>query len=229
MKKIFILIFFIALLYCEDSPASTCSADTITGSNEFYNAAEPAEKEISKAITINFGISYPFHGAVFDLLINPKLEVLLYNRKFENSIMSIGLGFQYGNHIWIEEYAYLADVNGEPWPTRGAYSWHLNFYSLSMPVYFTIPLSNVFFETIVPGFSLGRNFRNNLSEKLIHDVEDERLNKTYLNLNIGIKKNLYKNMVSIIPSLGRMNYLTENNTWQKGYFFSELTLQVKLQ
>lgn len=192
------------------------------------NAQEKFEK-----FTVNLGLTHPIHyvpNYMYKFTIDTEIELLMNFRIFENSILSAGLGLQSCEHIRIEEVSHLVWVDGIGLlPYEFTNYWNLKFLSAKVPVYIAFPFKNSFLESYIAGFSLGRYWNINLSEKSTPNPPQIKIDRNYLDFNFGVKKNLYqtdKLSINLSPYLGYLIYLTDYNDWQKNYIFFQIKFNI---
>lgn len=187
-------------------------------------------QEKFERFTVNFGLSVPFYkspNTVRELTFVPEIE-LLYNIPLYNVIqLSTGIGIESGKHIVVEDVAKLVwreDVK-EWWPYSRTTYWNLEFLSMKVPLYFSIPLNKFIIDSFTFGSSLGWF----LNYEIIPHTSKTRINQSFWDLNLGVNKKLFKfNRISIdcSPGIGYRNYLSDRNNWQQKCFLGELKFNV---
>jgi len=190
--------------------------------NTIGNAQEKFEK-----FTFSAGLTLPVPLATSNYfsLLDYEIEFLMNFKIFGNTKLSTGLGFQYGEHVTQEEVGWLTMVNGKPNVYKGIGYWNLDFMSAEIPVIFTVPFKKAFFDSYLAGFSFGQYWNTNLTRTNIPENIQVKINKTYMDFNLGIKKNIYfsnKLTINLSPTLGYLVYLSDYNDWQKNYIFTQI-------
>jgi len=191
-------------------------------------------QEKFERFTINFGLTLPTYKApntIDELTIVPEVELLLNLPLFKTIKLSTGIGIESGKHIVVEHVAYLVWVNDEiGWsPYENTYYWNLDFLSMKVPVYISVPFNNSFLDSFTFGSGLGWLLSYKLTEEQIPNTSSIKINRSFLDLSFGVKKKLFQfNNVSLScnPDFGYRAYLTDYNDWQKKYFFGELKLNI---
>lgn len=190
--------------------------------NGIINAQEKFEK-----FTVSAGLTLPVPiiTSNYYSLLDCEIGFLMNFKIFGNKILSTGLGLQYGEHVTQEEVGWLTMVNGKPNVYKGIGYWNLDFISTEIPVIFTVPFKKAFFDSYLVGFSFGQYWNTNLTRTNIPDNLQIKINKTYMDFNLGVKKNLFvskKLTINLSPTLGYLFYLSDFNDWQKNYIFSQI-------
>ena len=145
--------------------------------------------------------------------------------------LSAGIGIESGKHIVVEDVAHLLWVNEKiGWrPVEYRNNWNLNFLSMKVPVYVSVPFNNSFLDSYTLGFGLGWLLSYKLTEQATPNTSSIKINRSFLDLSFGVKKKLFQfNKVSLscTPVIGYRAYLTDYNDWQKKYFFGEFKLNI---
>ena len=121
--------------------------------------------------SVNIGITHPVlyvPNTMYKLTIDPEIGLLMNFRFFKVNTISTGFGMQYGEHTRIKEVSKLVMVDNvglRPW--KYTYHWNLNFLSIKIPVFITVPLNNSFLDSYVGGISFGWFWKYNLTENNI--------------------------------------------------------------
>lgn len=200
-------------------------------------------QEKFERFTINFGLTLPVQivsnsvntvlpaGPVYELTVVPEVEFLLNLPLYKATILSTGIGIESGKHIIREEVAYLVWVNDEiGWrPYEGTNYWNLDFFSMKVPVYVSVPFNNSFLDSFTFGSGLGWLLSYKLTEEQRPNTSSIKINRSFLDLSFGVKKKLFQfNQISLscTPDIGYRTYLTDRNDWQKKCFFGELKLNI---
>jgi len=115
-----------------------------------FNYSMNGQEKIDR-FTINFGLTLPVYNSSFsghELTLVPEVEFLLNLPLYKTIQLSAGIGIESGKHKVVEHVAYLAWRNDvkEWWPYRGVNYWNLDFFSMKVPVYVSVPLNNFFFR-----------------------------------------------------------------------------------
>ncbi len=193
-------------------------------SDVIIHAQEKFEK-----FTVNLGLTHPVHyvpNNIYTFTIDPEIELLMNFRIFSITTLSAGFGMQYGDHVRIKEVNKLVmvdDIGLRPW--KYTYHWNLNFLSIKVPAFIRVPLSNSFLDSYVGGISFGWFWKYNLTERNIPNTSNVKINRSYLDFSLGVRKNLCQadNLsISLSPFLGYLIYFSDNNDWQKNYIFSRI-------
>ncbi|MDD4225798.1 MAG: hypothetical protein WCY58_06050 [Mariniphaga sp.] len=125
------------------------------------------------------------------------------------------------------EVAWLTIVDGKSNIYKGIGHWNLDFMSTEIPVIFIVPFKKSFFDSYLAGFSFGQYWNTNITKIDIPDNLKIKVNKTYMDLNLGVKKNLYQSeklIINLSPILAYLFYLSDNNGRQNNY----LSYQIKI-
>jgi hypothetical protein len=191
-----------------------------------FNVVTNAQEKFER-FTISAGLTIPVPLATrhYNSLLDYEFELLMNFKILGNTTLSTGLGFQYGEHVSAEEVSWLTTVNGKLNVYKGIGYWNLEFMNTEIPVFFTIPFKKAFFDSYLAGFSFGQYWNINLTRINIPGNSQIKINKTYMDFNLGVKKSLYqaeKFTISLSPSLGYLFYLSDYNDWQKNYIFSQI-------
>ena len=191
-------------------------------------------QEKFERFTINFGLTLPVYDApntIGELTIVPEVELLLNLPFFNTAILSTGIGIESGKHIVVEDVAYLVWVNDKTgWlPYEGRNNWNLDFLSMKVPVYVSVPFNNSFFDSFTFGSGLGWLLSYELTEEQMPNTAKVKINRSFLDLSAGVKKKLFQfNKVSLscTPAIGYRAYLSNHNDWQNKCFFGELKFNI---
>lgn len=184
--------------------------------------------------TINLGLTVPFYNSSSSLDLTPAVPEVefLYNIPLYNIIqLSTGIGIESGKHIVVEEVAKLAwreDVK-EWWPYRATNYWNLDFCSMKVPVYLTLPLNNSFIDSFMLGYGFGWLLSYELTEERTPATYWVKINRSFFDFSLGIKKTLFhfnKVSLSCNPGIGYRDYITDHNDWQQKCFLGELKFNV---
>lgn len=192
-------------------------------------------QEKFERFTINFGLTHPVYkdsNPVEKFTIVPEVEFLLNLQLYKTFQLSTGIGIESGKHRVVEEVAYLVWVNDELgwWPYEGTKYWNLNFFSIKVPVYISVPLNNYFLDSFTFGYGVGWLLSYELTEEAMPNTSHIKINRSFLDLSFGVKKKLFQfNKVSLscTPDIGYRAYLTDHNDWQKKCFFGALKVNIK--
>lgn len=184
--------------------------------------------------TINFGLTHPVYkdsNPVEKFTIVPEVEFLLNLPLYKTIQLSTGIGIESGKHMVAEEVAYLVWRNDvkEWWPYEGTNYWSLDFLSIEVPLYISVPFNNSFLDAFTFGYGLGWLLSYQLTEEQRPNTSNVKINRSFLDLSFGVKKRLFQfNQVSLscTPDIGYRAYLTDHNDWQKKCFFGELKLNI---
>ncbi|MFA5328715.1 MAG: hypothetical protein WC384_13060 [Prolixibacteraceae bacterium] len=184
--------------------------------------------------TINFGLTHSVYKdskSVEKFTFVPEVEFLFNLPLYKTIQLSTGIGIESGKHMATEDVAYLGWVNDEiGWrPYRGRNYWNLDFVSMKVPVYLSVPINNSFIDAFTFGSGLGWLLSYKLTEHQIPNTSSIKINRSFLDLSLGVKKKLFQiNQVSLscTPDIGYRTYLTDRNDWQKKCFFGELKLNI---
>jgi len=191
-------------------------------------------QEKFERFTINFGLTLPVYytpNTLREFPIVPEVELLVNLPLYETVLFSTGIGIESGRHFVAENVAKLVWVNDKiGWvPYRRINYWNLNFLSMKVPVYLSVPLSNSFLDSYAFGTSLGWLLNYKLTAEGTPNTSHIKINRSFLDLSFGVKKKLFQfNKVSLscTPDIGYRVYLTYLNDWQKNCFFGELKLNI---
>lgn len=191
-------------------------------------------QEKFERFTINFGLTHPVYkdsNPVEKFTIVPEVEFLLNLPLYKTFQLSTGIGIESGKHIVVEDVAKLVWRNDvkEWWPYRGRNYWNLEFLSMKVPVYISVPLNNSFLDSFTFGYGLGWLLSYELIEEAMPNTSHIKINRSFLDLSFGVKKKLLQfNKVSLScnPDIGYRAYLTDRNDWQKKCFLGELKINV---
>ena len=187
--------------------------------------------------SLNFGLNHPVIGYPshykHKYIVNPEMEVLINFPVFKSSKLYFGAGLQYGEYNKLEDVSYLAWVEELGlWPYENTYHWNLSFTDLYLPVKLETPLKNYFFDSYLLGVDYGWFLKYNLSEHQMPDVSHLKINRHFLDWNFGLKKDVLKNKTLTVSGssiIGFRTYLTDENSWQKNYFFYKLQININLK
>lgn len=152
-------------------------------------------QEKFERFTINFGLTLPVYklpNTVKEFTVVPEVEFLL-NLPLNKTIqLSTGIGIESGKHIVVEEEAHLLWVNDEiGWrPVEYINFWNLDFLSMKVPVYLSVPLNNSFIDSFTFGSGLGWLLSYKLTEEGIPNTSRIKINRSFLDLSFGVKKKL---------------------------------------
>lgn len=193
-------------------------------------------QEKFERFTVNFGLTLPVYNSSFaytvhELALVPEVEFLLNLPLYKTIQLSTGIGIESGKHIVVEDVAYLVWRNDvkEWWPYRGTNYWNLDFVSMKVPVYVTVPLKNSFIDAFTFGGSLGCLLSYKLTEESMPNTSGMKINRSFRDLSFGVTKRLFRfNNVSLgcTPGIGYRKYLTDRNDWQKRCFLGELKFNI---
>lgn len=185
-----------------------------------------------KQITINFGGILPVYkspNTIRELTIVPDAEFLL-NLPLNTTIqLSTGIGIESGKHIVLEDVARLIWVNDAWKPYEVRYYWNLDFLSMKVPIYVSMPFYNSFLNSYTFGVGFGYLLNYKLTEESLPNTSHIKINRSFLDLSFGVKKQLFQfNKVSLglSPEIGYRAYLSDHNNWLKKCFFGELKFNV---
>lgn len=184
--------------------------------------------------TINVGLTLPVYDSSFsghELTIVPEVEFLLNLPLYKTFQLSTGIGIESGKHIAVEDEAKLIWRNDvkEWWPYRGTNYWNLDFFSIKVPLYISVPLNNSFLDSYTFGYGLGWLLSYELTEEAMPNTSHIKINRSFFDLSFGVKKKLFQfNKVSLscTPDIGYRAYLTDHNDWQKKCFFGALKVNI---
>ena len=183
--------------------------------------------------TINLGLMLPVYGAPntpWEYTLVPEGEFLVNLPLGKTTKLSTGIGIESGKHIIVEDEARLTYVEPYGWvPYEGRNFWDLEFISMKVPVYFSVPFNNSFLDAITLGSGLGWLVTYDLTEDQILNTSHIKINRSYLDLSFGVKKKLFqfnKLSLSLNPQIGYRAYLNNYNNWQKKCFLAEVKLNV---
>lgn len=191
-------------------------------------------QENFERFTVNFGVMLPIYGSpntIGEFTIIPEIDFLLNIPFYKTIKLSTGIGIESGKHIVLEDVAYLVWVNDEIgyMPYEGTNYWNLDFLSMKVPVYISVPLNNFFLDSYVCGVGVGWLLNYKLTEESLPNTSHIKINRTFLDLSFGVKKRLFQfNKLSLgfSPVIGYRTYLSDRNEWQKKFFFGELKFNV---
>jgi hypothetical protein len=193
-------------------------------------------QEKFERFTVNVGTTLPVYNssfayAVHELALVHDAEFLFNLPLYETIQLSTGIGIEFGKHIVVEDVAYLVWRNDvkEWWPYRGTNYWNLDFISMKVPVYLSVPLNNSFIDALTFGMGLGWLLSYKLTEEQKPNTSHIRINRSFLDLSFGVKKKLFQfNQVSLscTPGIGHRAYLTHRNDWQNKCFLGELKFNI---
>ena len=191
-------------------------------------------QEKFERFTINFGLTLPVYNApnsVREFTLVPEVEFLFNLPLYKTIQLSTGIGIESGKHIVVEDVAKLVWRNDvkEWWPWRYTYYWNLDFLSIKVPVYLSVPLNNSFIDAFTFGSGLGWLLSYKLTDEGTPNTSFMKINRSFLDLSFGVKKKLFQfNQVSLscTPDIGYRAYLTDYNDWQTKCYFGELKLNI---
>lgn len=191
-------------------------------------------QEKFERFTINFGTTLPVYNSSanwHEFTLVPEAEFLLNLPLYKTVQFSTGIGIESGKHIAIEDVEKLVwrDDVKEWWPWSYRYYWNLDFVSMKVPVYVTVPLKNSFIDAFTFGASLGCLLSYKLTEESMPNTSGIKINRSFLDLSFGVTKRLFRfNNVSLgcTPGIGYRKYLTDRNDWQKKCFLGELKFNI---
>jgi hypothetical protein len=197
-----------------------------------FNYSMNGQEKFDRFI-INFGLMSPVYSSnsVGELTLVPEVEFLLNIPLYKIIQLSTGIGIESGKHIVLENYSHLVWVNDEiGWRLyKNTYFWNLDFISMKVPVYISVPLKNTFFNAFTFGSGVGWLLSYQLTEESMPNTSNIKINRSFLDLSFGMKKKLFQfNQVSLscTPDIGYRAYLTDRNDWQKECFLGELKLNI---
>jgi hypothetical protein len=84
-------------------------------------------------------------------------------------------------------------------------------------------------DSFVAGADFGWIWKYDLSEHATPDVSLIKINRYFMDFSFGLQKQLYqikKLSFGLSPFVGYRGYLSNNNEWQKGYFFYQLKFNI---
>ena len=124
-------------------------------------------------------------------------------------------------------------IEGLGWrPYQNTNHWKLNFTDLCIPVKLETPIKNFFLNSYLLGIDFGWFLKYNLSEHQMRDVSDIKINRYFFDWNFGLNKDVLKCKILTISAssiIGFRTYLTDENSWQKNYFFYKLKININLK
>lgn len=191
-------------------------------------------QEKFERFTINLGLTLPVYKApntVDEFTIVPEVEFLFNLPLYKTIQLSTGIGIESGKHIVVEDVEKLVWRNDvkEWWPWSYRYYWNLNFVSMKVPLYLSVPLNNFFIDSFTFGSGLGWLLSYKLTEEGTPNTSYMKINRSFFDLSFGVKKKLFhfnKVSLSCTPDIGYRTYLTDRNDWQKKCFLGELKLNI---
>lgn len=191
-------------------------------------------QEKFERFTINVGITLPVYkdsNPVEKITIVPEVEFLLNLPIYKTIQLSTGIGIESGKHIVVEDVEKLVWRNDvkEWWPWSYRYYWNLDFLSIKVPIYVSVPINNFFIDSFTFGSGLGWLLSYKLTEEGIPNTSHIKINRSFLDLSFGVKKKLLQyNKVSLscTPGIGYRAYLSDYIDWQKKCFIGELKLNI---
>ena len=191
-------------------------------------------QEKFERFTINFGFTLPVYKApntLSELTVVPEVDFLLNLPLYKTIQLSAGIGIESGKHIVVEDVAHLLWVNDKiGWrPVEYRNNWNLNFLSMKVPVYVSVPFNNSFLDSFTFGSGLGWLLSYKLTEEATPNTSSIKINRSFLDLSFGVKKKLFqfnKLSLSCTPDIGYRAYLTDRNDWQKKCYFGKLKLNI---
>ena len=191
-------------------------------------------QEKFERFTINFGVTLPVYNSSanwHEFTLVPEAEFLLNLPLYKTIQLSTGIGIESGKHIAVEDDAHLLWVNDEiGWrPVEYRYYWNLDFLSIKVPVYVSVPINNSFIDAFTFGSGLGWLLSYKLTEEQRPNTSSIKINRSFLDLSFGVKKRLFRfNNVSLgcTPGIGYRAYLTHRNDWQNKCFLGELKFNI---
>ncbi|MDP3442321.1 MAG: hypothetical protein Q8T08_05610, partial [Ignavibacteria bacterium] len=191
-------------------------------------------QEKYERFTINFGLTLPVYNSSFaytvhELALVPDAEFLFNLPLYKTIQLSTGIGIESGKHIVLEDYAYVIWVNEELRKYEGTNYWNLDFVSIKVPVYVSVPINNSFIDAFTFGSGLGWLLNYKLTEEQRPNTSSIKINRSFLDLSFGVKKRLFRfNNVSLgcTPGIGYRAYLTHLNDWQNKCFLGELKFNI---
>lgn len=191
-------------------------------------------QEKFERFTVNFGLSVPFYNSSSSLDLTPAVPEIefLYNIPLYNIIqLSTGIGLESGKHIVVEDVSKLVWVESlkdyRPWSYT--YYWNLDFSSMKVPFYLTLPLNNSFIDSFTLGYGFGWLLSYKLTEETTPATYWVKINRSFFDFSLGVKKKLFqinKVSVSCNPGIGYRDYITDRNNWQQKCFLGELKFNV---
>lgn len=189
-------------------------------------------QEKFERFTINFGGMLPVYkspNTIRELTIVPDAEFLL-NLPLNTTIqLSTGIGIESGKHIVLEDVARLIWVNDGWRPYEGRNYWNLDFFSLKVPVYISMPFDNSFLDSYTFGVGFGYLLNYKLTEESLPNTSHIKINRSFLDISFGVKKQLFqfhKVSLGLSPDIGYRAYLSDHNDWQKKCFLIEMKLNM---
>lgn len=205
------------------------------GSNIMSNQSTDRQEKFER-YTIYVGLTLPvykssFAYAVHELALVPEVE-FLFNLPFYKTIqLSMGIGIESGKHIVLEDEAKLVwrDDVKEWWPWSYRYYWNLDFFSMKVPVYLSVPLNDSFIDAFTFGAGMGWLLSYKLTEEGTPNTSFVKINRSFLDLSFGVQKKLSqfnKISLSCAPGIGYRTYLTHRNDWQNKCFLGELKFNI---
>jgi hypothetical protein len=184
--------------------------------------------------TINVGFTLPVYNSsvtLHELTLVPEAEFLV-NLPLDKTLrLSTGIGIESGKHIVVEDVAKLVWRNDVKiwWPWEYRYYWNLDFLSMKVPVYLSVPISKSFIDALAFGCGFGWILNYKLTAEGIPNTSGIEINRSFLDFSIGVKKNLFqfKNVsLGCTPGIGYRTYLTRNNNWQNKCFLGEIEFNI---
>lgn len=191
-------------------------------------------QEKFERFTVNFGLTLPVYKSSFAYTVHecalvPDAEFLFNLRLYKTIQLSTGIGIESGKHIALEDYAYVIWVNEELRKYEGTNYWNLNFLSMKVPVYLSLPINNSFIDAFTFGASVGWLLSYKLTEEQRPNTSFVKINRSFLDFSFGVKKKLFQfNKVSLgcAPGIGYRTYLTHRNDWQNKCFLGEIKFNI---
>jgi len=186
-------------------------------------------------LSVNFGLTHPILNSNDyneNYIIDPEIEVLMNFRILNKTTLSTGFGMHYREHTRAKEVNEIVMVDSILRPWNFKYQWKLNFISIKLPVFITIPVNNSFLDSYVGGISLGWICKYDITKNTKPIESDIKLNRYYIDFSFGVRKELSQSdklSVAISPILGYQTYFSEHNKWQKDCIFYQLKLIINFK
>ena len=179
-------------------------------------------------LEIKFSLNHPAKWSLseYEYSADPTAEVLFFTSVSRQLSIAGGIMARKGKHNWMELTGHtFTDKDGIPFPVRTDYSRKLEFFSLGIPVKLEWICRNSFIHSFFTGFTGGKHLELSLTDYLnsVHIADlDPDYNRFFWELNLGIRKNLYKTRelkVTLSPEAGFRKNISDKSIGRDNYIY----------
>jgi len=212
----------------------------------FFFAIPPLKaQEKEKRFELEFSLIHPISIAQemdyyygLDYSLDPTLEVLYNFPVSSKFVISSGIYFQNGKHIWEELLRKPVQYPDGSWyPSRATWSRQLRFFSLGLPILAELKTNNFLINSIFAGMAVGNHVYLNLKERMKNsnekysEAEPPDYRWYFWDVYFGIRKTIVRSPsfnLGIKPKVGYKNNRPNRTPGKSNYFYYGIALSTKL-